>query len=260
MLFILIRFYFSKIQSQFIYQLHVVHVHRGVQPVKKRKNYSAGDRQSFPPKQQTILPRDHTQLHPYTGHAITHTYIHTRTLPHPKNFPPAKGRRCRPPTTRPSGQRTDRRRDKTPPSELHGAEQKQTGQTRDTTQNLQSGGGHQGATSQSGAEFNQGDTTGQDTEWSEAKLDRAAPPRGKDDATLARGHTCTTHSSSSSRHEGRHEGGHERRHMRCDTNHWLTHPCAVAAGETHTLTHFHTAAAVAATATGQRSSVRPSTC
>lgn len=37
----------------------------------------------------------------------------------------------------------------------------------------------------------QGDTTGQDTEWSEAKLDRAAPPRGKDDATLARGHADT---------------------------------------------------------------------
>lgn len=104
----------------------------------------------------------------------------------------------------------------------------------------------------------QGDTTGQDTEWSEAKLDRATP-RGKDDATLARGHadTLAQHTAAAADTRGDTRGGHERRHMRCDTNHWLTHPCAVAAGETHTLTHFHTAAAVAATATGQRSSVRP---
>lgn len=84
----------------------------------------------------------------------------------------------------------------------------------------------------------QGDTTGQDTEWSEAKLDRAAPPRGKDDATLARGHadTLAQHTAAAADTRGDTRGGHERRHMRCDTNHWLTHPCAVAAGETHTLT------------------------
>lgn len=51
----------------------------------------------------------------------------------------------------------------------------------------------------------QGDTTGQDTEWSEAKLDRAAPPRGKDDATLAdtRTHLHNTQQQQQTRGETR---------------------------------------------------------
>lgn len=127
-----------------------------------------------------------------------------------------------------------------------------------TTQNLQSGGGHQGATSQSGAEFNQGpgghDRTGHRVERSETgQSSTTAWQRWCN--TCGHADTLAQHTAAAAAADTRGDTSEDT----CDATRitgWHT-LARWPLENTHTLTHFHTAAAVAATATGQRSSVRP---